>query len=514
MKTSLSLLALATAALAFAPDNWACAQQPPATPAVTPAAPVSFSFPSSGDAAFDAWRMSFAQRAVAAGRNPATVQQILAPLRPDPTIINQDQNQAEFVRPVWDYINRAVTPARISEGQARRRANAQLFTDIEKRFGVDADIIAGVWAVETNFGTFPLPYDAPQAIATLAADGRRRGQFETYLLALIEMVEKGFAGPNEMRSSWAGALGQPQFMPDIYLSTAVDWDGDGHKDIWTNTGDVLASIANYLAARGWRRGEPVYDEVYLPQDFDYALADGTARPVSEWLRLGARSTSGFTYSDPVQALNATLFLPAGARGPALLLFPNFAVIRTYNPSDRYAMTVSLLARGFEGGSGLVKPWPVEIGSLQRDQLMELQAGLNKLGFGAGNPDGMFGANTRRAVRGFQQSIGQPADGYPTPALLERVNQKVANIDRAAAQNSSPLLGRAGVRELQQALIKLKKLRGSADGEAGPATERAIEAFERSIRLEPTGRATQFILAEAKKAVSQLPAPRKAKKRRR
>ncbi|MDX2234128.1 MAG: lytic murein transglycosylase [Hyphomonadaceae bacterium] len=475
----------------------------------------AFTFAASGDPAFDAWRDGFAQRAVAAGRNPAVVQQLLGPLRPDPRIVTQDQNQAEFVRPVWDYITRAVTPQRIAEGVARRQANAQLFTDIERRFGVDADIIAGIWAVETNYGAFPLPHDAPQALATLAADGRRRGQFEGYLLALIEMVEKGYVGPNEMKSSWAGALGQPQFMPDIYLTTAVDWDGDGKRDIWNNTGDTLASIANYLAARGWRRNEPVYDEVYLPQDFDYALADGTARPVSQWVTLGARSTSGFPYMAPVMAMNAQLFLPAGAQGPALLLFPNFGVIRSYNPSDRYALTVSLLARGYEGGAGLVKPWPVEIGSLSRDQLLELQTALNKLGFNAGTPDGMFGAATRRAVRQFQQSVSLPADGYPTPALLDRVKGRTGAIDKAAAQNSSPSLRtEAGIRSLQQALIRLGRLKGRADGDVGPATRRAIEAFERGLDLEPTGRATQFILDEARKAASQVPAPRTTKKRRR
>ncbi len=475
----------------------------------------TFTFTSSGDAAFDAWRAGFAQRAVAAGRSPAVLQQMLGPLRPDPSIVTQDQNQAEFVRPVWDYINRAVTPAKIAEGVQRRQANAQLFTDVERRFGVDADIIAGIWAVETNYGTFPLPHDAPQALATLAADGRRRAQFEGYLLALMEMVEKGYVGPGEMKSSWAGALGQPQFMPDIYLSTSVDWDGDGKRDIWNNTGDTLASIANYLAARGWRRGEPVYDEVYLPQSFDYALADGTARPVSQWVALGARSTSGFGYMDQVMAMNAQLFLPAGAQGPALLLFPNFAVIRAYNPSDRYALIVSLLARAYEGGNGLVKPWPVEIGSLTRDQMLDLQGALNKLGFSSGTPDGMFGSATRRAVRQYQQSVGLPADGYPTPALLDRVKGRSAGIDRAAAQNASPSLRtQAGVRSLQQALIRIGKLRGRADGDVGPATRRAIEAFERSIDLEATGRATQFILDEARKAANSAPARRTTKKRRR
>jgi membrane-bound lytic murein transglycosylase B len=163
----------------------------------------------------------------------------------------------------------------------------------------------------------------------------------------------------------------------------------------------------------------------------------------------------------------------------------------------------------------VKPWPTEIGSLQRDELFELQTGLNKLGYSAGTPDGMFGNNTRAAVRRFQQAEGLPADGYPTPALLTRINSKITGIDRAAAQSSAATLRTAtSIRELQRALIRLNRLRGAADGEMGPATERAIESFERSLRLEPTGRATTFILAEARKAVSQLPPPRKAKKKRR
>jgi len=516
MKRSISLMAAAAATVAVFSAEACNAQTPAPAPVPAPApAQATLTFAPSGDAAFDAWRAGFAQRAVSAGRKPEVVQQMLANLRPDPSIVTQDENQAEFVRPVWDYINRAVTPSKIAEGVARRQANAPLFMDIERRFGVDADIIAGIWAVETNFGTFPLPHDAPQALATLAAEGRRRAQFEGYLLALMEMVEKGYVGPNEMKSSWAGALGQPQFMPDIYLTTAVDWDGDGKRDIWTNTGDTLASIANYLAARGWRRNEPVYDEVYLPQDFNYALADGASRPIQEWVALGARSTSGFSYSPQVLANTATLFLPAGAQGPALLLFPNFGVIRTYNPSDRYALIVSLLARGFEGGNGLVKSWPVEIGALTRDQMMELQTALNRLGFNAGTPDGKFGTGTRSAVRQYQQSVNLTADGYPTPALLDRIKGRTAGIDRAAAQQASPTLRtEAGIRSLQQALIRAGKLKGRADGDVGPATRRAIEALERSIHLEPTGRATQFILDEARKAANSVPARRTVKRRRR
>jgi len=512
------ILSAMLAGLAVGGSQPCQAQTAPTVP-VTPATPTAaassivLEFASSGDMAFDAWRGGFAQRAVAAGRSPAVVVRILSGLRPDPRIVTQDQNQAEFVRPVWDYINRAVTPQKIADGVARRQQYAQLFTDVERRFGVDADIIAAIWGVETSFGTFPLQYDAPLALATLAADGRRRQQFETYLIALMEMVERGFAGPDQLKSSWAGALGQPQFMPDVYLTTAVDWDGDGRKDIWTSQGDVFASIANYLASRGWKRGEPVYDEVMMPGDFDYALADGTSRPISQWVQLGIRSSSGYEYSAPIQAMSAQLYLPAGAKGPALLLFHNFSVIRTYNPSDRYAMIVSLLARGFEGGAGLQTPWPVQVGALQRNELLELQDALNKLGYGAGAPDGMFGNNTRAAVRRFQQAERLPADGYPTPALLTRVKSKVTAIDRAAAQSAASLLRtQTSIKEVQRGLIRLGRLRGSADGEVGPATRGAVESFERSLGLDPTGRVTTFILSEVRTAVSRLPAPRTAKKK--
>ncbi|MES1203831.1 MAG: lytic murein transglycosylase, partial [Pseudomonadota bacterium] len=205
-------------------------------------------------------------------------------------------NQAEFVRPPWEYVNGAVSPARVQAGLTKRAENAVLFGQIQERFGVDADIVAGIWGVETNFGAVVLRYDAADALATLAYDQRRRGRFESYLLSLMEMVERGYAGPSELKSSWAGALGQPQFMPDMVLSTAIDWDGDGRRDIWSNTGDVLASIANYLAKHGWKRAEPVFEEVRLPGNFDYALADNTPRPISEWQGRGVTRVGGTAWS--------------------------------------------------------------------------------------------------------------------------------------------------------------------------------------------------------------------------
>lgn len=461
-------------------------------------------FESSGDPGFDAWRSDFARRVIMAGRSPEVVRSVLSRAAPDPRVVQADQNQPEFVRPVWDYIDRAVTPRRITDGQAKRAENAALFSAIQAKYGVDADIIAGIWAIETNYGAAPLNYDAVNALATLAAEGRRRAQFEGYLVALIQMVERGYAGPTELKSSWAGALGQPQFMPDIYLQDAVDWDGDGKRDIWTNTGDALASIANYLARRGWSPGDPVFDEVRLPTRFDYALADGTMRSIAEWEGFGVTRLDGAPWSPATRALQAQLFLPAGAEGPALVLFQNFRSIRAYNPSDRYALAVSLLARGYAGRGGIVASWPRYQGALQRADMIELQQLLAAKGYDSGGADGMFGSNTRRAVRAYQQAEGLPADGWPTRALLDRIRgapaPAVVNPIEADRDAAADLRSKASIRELQGHLNRLGFAIGPPNGLVGPKTRAAIAAFERRMGLSPTGRATTFILQRARTAV--------------
>jgi membrane-bound lytic murein transglycosylase B len=482
----------------------AAAQAPPA-----PIAPLTFA--SSGDPAFDAWRADFAQRALAAGRQRAVVFSLLGGLTPDPRIITLDQNQAEFVRPVWDYIDRAVSARRIEDGRERIAALRAVFEAVQARFGVDYSVIAGIWAIETNFGAAALPHSAPRAIATLAAEGRRRETFERYMLSLIEMVEKGFAGPQEMASSWAGAMGQPQFMPDVYLQLAVDFDGDGRRDIWSNPGDIFASVANYLSAKGWVRDQPVFDEVRLPAGFDYALADGVQRPIEAWRQLGVQTVTGAAL--PIAVGIAQLYLPAGHQGPALLLYPNFGAIRAYNPSDRYALAVALLARGFKGEAGLRAPWPREIGALDRAQTLQLQEGLTALGYPTGGVDGMFGANTRRAVRAYQQAKALPADGYPTPALLARVTAEsrgeTAQGLAVDTHGASTLLMPDGLRQLQRAFNRAGYAAGAADGRIGPATRTAVRRLERRLGLPETGRPTDFILAEALKLPQAPPPPRRA-----
>jgi membrane-bound lytic murein transglycosylase B len=380
-------------------------------------------FASSGNEAFDTWRDDFARRAVGQGRDPVVLGRLLAGIAPDGRVIELDQRQPEFVSPVWDYVTNRVSANRVSAGLSLKSELGPTLEAVEARYGVDADIILGIWGLESNYGQARLDWTPQTALATLAYEGRRRAQFEGYLLALTEMVERGLADPAELRSSWAGAMGQPQFMPDVYLTTAVDWDGDGHRDIWNNRGDVAASIANYLRDRGWRAGEPVFEEVRLPATFDYTLADGTFRSVADWAERGVSRVETATWASSERGYQAQLFLPAGAQGPALLLYQNFAVIRRYNNSDRYALVVALLARAFEGRGGLVQAWPRHLGSLSRDEVLELQTLLNGLGYDAGPNDGLFGSSTRRAVRAFQAAQGAPADGFPTSALLIDVRRR-------------------------------------------------------------------------------------------
>ncbi|MBX3431535.1 MAG: lytic murein transglycosylase [Hyphomonadaceae bacterium] len=482
MARALILAAAVSLAIACGPSaGLAQSPQPPA-------------FETSGNQAFDEWRDQFARRAVQRGRDPAVIGRLLAGIAPDDRVIELDQRQPEFVSPVWDYVTNRVTDRRISDGRALKSEIQPTLDAIEQRYGVPQGIILGIWGLESNYGGADLNWNAQTALSTLAYEGRRREQFEGYLLALAEMVERGLASQGQLRSSWAGALGQPQFMPDVYLTTAVDWDGDGHRDIWTNRGDVAASIGNYLQDRGWRRDEPVFEEVRLPDHFDYALADGTMRPIADWSQRGVRRIDGVAWDQT--NLSAQLFLPAGANGPALMLYHNFGVIRRYNNSDRYALVVSLLARAFESRSGLVSDWPRSAGSLNRDQIVELQTLLNGLGFDSGNPDGLFGSGTRRAVRDYQTAQGLPADGFPTAALLTRVRQS-AGISQPEPPRVPHGLQRNGIRELQRLLNRMGYSAGTADGVIGSRTRDAIRAFERAQGMEIRGRATDVVLERAR-----------------
>jgi len=375
-------------------------------------------FGGSGDSTFDAWRQDFVQRQRAAGWSEAFLRQHLGALTPDPRVVALDSRQPEFSKPVGDYLRGSVSEDRVSIGRSKRAAAAWL-PGVEARYGVPAEILVAIWGMESAFGASQGGMDVVRSLATLAAEGRRRGWAEGQLLAALRMLRDGDAAPGTLKGSWAGAMGQTQFMPDTFLSTAVDGDGDGRRDIWSSSPDALASAANLLARAGWRSGESWAVEVTLPAGFDYSLSEGPRQRPADWQALGARRADARGFSQADAGSEAQLIVPAGHRGPAFLVFPNHFVIRKYNNSTSYALGVGMLADRIAGRGGVIAAWPAEqpLSSVQRTAA---QHALNRLGFAAGEPDGVVGINTRAAVRAYQRSRGLVADGYLDPDLVRRL----------------------------------------------------------------------------------------------
>ena len=384
--------------------------------------PPAFSFQPSGDANFDRWRTDFAARAQSAGRKTSSIRQVLDGLTPIEESVQAQSfdNQAEFVKPIWDYARSAVSPTRITNGQARLADNKAIFDALESSYATPREIVTAVWGMESSYGAIIGSVDAPRAIASQAAIGRRRDFNESELMAIMQLIEDGSATRDDFRrASWAGAVGQTQFMPSTFVSYGRDFDRDGRKDLWTNTGDALASAANYLTAMGWRKDQPWAVETRIPADFDYSLGDGRKHTVEAWKALGLTPATAPAFANS-DGLTAELFLPAGSYGPAFLLFDNFFVIKRYNNADAYALAIGLLADRLAGRPDLSRPWPTDITLLTQTQVKDLQTGLNVLGFSAGAVDGVIGRGTRGALQRFQKAKGLVADGFPTTDMLDKV----------------------------------------------------------------------------------------------
>ncbi|MEY4782142.1 MAG: hypothetical protein RIR41_77 [Pseudomonadota bacterium] len=406
-------------------------EAPPSSPAPPPTAGPggAFDFASSGNAQFDGWRAQFAAKASAAGRRTRDIQSVLDGLVPvEATAQAQSfDNQAEFVKPIWDYARTAVSPTRIVNGQAKLAQNAQIFDAIEASYSPPREIIAAVWGMETSYGGFIGTDDAPRVLASQAAVGRRKDFNETELMAIMRLIEDGSATRDQFRkASFAGALGQTQFMPSSIIAYGRDFDRDGKKDLWGNAGDALASAANYLTGYGWKKDQPWAVEAIIPEGFQYANGDGRKLTVAAWKAMGITPVIYGSFGS-ADALSAELFLPAGSYGPAFLLFDNFFVIKRYNNADSYALAIGLLADRLAGRPEMTRPWPTEIQMLTQQQARDLQAGLNKLGFSAGSVDGIIGRGTRAALQKFQTSKDLVADGFPTLQMLEQVQIAAAAI---------------------------------------------------------------------------------------
>ncbi|WP_300377316.1 lytic murein transglycosylase [Henriciella sp.] len=373
------------------------------------------------------WREDFSARARVEGRNPAVVFAILEGISPLPLYLSEDEDvaqtgvedQAEFAKAIWEYLRTAVTTARFETGQTKLAELAPVFDRLEQAYGVDREVIAAIWAMETNYGSYIGDYDAANTLSNMAVEGRRRSFAESQLIALMKIVENGYATRAQLGSGWAGAMGQTQFMPTTYLAYAQDYDGNGKADLWAYAPDALASAANYLSQSGYSLDQPWGTEVLAPANFDWSYADGNDRRLSTWKALGLSPIRGGGF-EPGDGAYAELWLPAGAQGPKYLLFKNFSVFKTYNRSNSYALAVGLLADGLRGEYGPVASWPTHVPRLTGSEVKTLQATLNQLGYDAGPVDGIVGSGTRGALQEFQKANGMTADGYVSKPALQAV----------------------------------------------------------------------------------------------
>jgi membrane-bound lytic murein transglycosylase B len=375
------------------------------------------------DAAFERFVAGFWPQAKKADITRATYDRAFAGITAhDPEVLEKANYQPEFVKTIGEYLATAVSDARVETGKEMLAAWKPWLDRIEARSGVQRQILVAIWGMESNFGKV---LDDPavvksviRSLATLACCDPKRGKFgRSQLIAAMKILQRGDVPANRFTGSWAGAMGHTQFIPTSYLAFSADADGDGKVDIWTNIPDALATAANLLVKNGWRKGETWGYEVVLPSGFNYARVDEKAgRPLADWQKMGVKRATGAGFPHPEQ--KAKLILPAGARGPAFLILPNFNVIKRYNNATSYALGVGLLSDRIVGAPPLGASWPADMRPLTGAQVEELQRLLAQKGYDPGDIDGKAGPGTRDAIRAYQADKGLPADGNPSTAILD------------------------------------------------------------------------------------------------
>jgi membrane-bound lytic murein transglycosylase B len=393
------------------------AQETPAAPAQEASAPAVVS--ADPQARFRTFLQDFRAEALAAGIPPELYDRATSNISLNTRVEQLNLSQPEFVRPVWTYLDNAVTEARVNRGRDLMGVNAELFARLQVTYGIPTEVVTAIWGMETGYGANLGSFNLFEALATLAYDGPRAAYGRRQLIAALKIALTEGRDPSTMTGSWAGAFGFTQFVPTTFLERAVDGDGDGKRDLWGSPADALASTANYLNRSGWKPGEGWGVEVQLPADFAYENADPEIRmPVAEWTAKGVRKLNGEPLSESAEP--AAIFLPAGARGPAFLVQENFYAILKYNFATSYALAVSVLSDRLKGASGVTGNWPRGEEMLSVRQRITLQEGLTTLGYDTGGVDGVLGRRTRAAIREFQKARGIPADGYATSSLLTRI----------------------------------------------------------------------------------------------
>lgn len=381
--------------------------------------PVAATQTASRNTRFQNWIGAFKRRAEDQGISRPVLERAFGEVRYDADVIRRDRSQSEFTKTIWDYLDSAASDTRIANGRKALEQNRAVLERIEQRYGVDKEIVVAIWGMETAYGGFRGSSHVIQSLATLAFDTRRGRFFEAQLIAALRILQSGDTTPQNMTGSWAGAMGHTQFMPTSYLEHAVDFTGDGRRDIWSDDpSDALASTAAYLAHFGWARGQPWGIEVTLPQDFDYTLAQReiTKRP-TDWARLGVLGVDGRPVPDHGPG---AILLPAGGHGAAFMVFGNFAVIERYNSADAYVIGVGHLADRIRGGDPIRAAWPRGDRALSLAERKELQRHLARAGFDTQKIDGKIGPLTIAAVRAYQVANGLLPDGYASLELLKRM----------------------------------------------------------------------------------------------
>ena len=371
------------------------------------------------NSAFQAWINSFRKRALAQGITTATFNRAFRGVEYDNDVIRRDRNQSEFTKTLQDYLSTAVSDTRVKNGKKALREQRRRLNQIEATYGVDKEVVVAVWGMESNYGNNRGNMDVIQSLATLAYDGRRGKFFEKQLIAALKILQSGDVPPRKMTGSWAGAMGHTQFIPTSYLAYAVDFTGDGKRDIWSdNPSDALASTAAYLKRFGWVKGQPWGVEVKLPRGFNYGLVGRSIKKSpAEWAKLGVTGVDGRAVPNYG---SGALLLPAGGNGPAFMVFKNFSVIERYNAADAYVIGVGHLSDRIKGGGEFQAKWPGGDRALTFRERKELQRRLTRAGFSTGGVDGKIGPKTLGAIRAYQSAKGLVPDGFASLSLLKHL----------------------------------------------------------------------------------------------
>jgi membrane-bound lytic murein transglycosylase B len=382
---------------------------------------VAQSLPTGGAESFPACMAALKRDAVASGISRPIVDQATAGIGWNARVIELDRAQPEFFQTFWRYFETRISDQRVQKGRELLTTHRDLLARVEAQYGVPARYLVSFWGMESNFGQFTGGFRVFESLATLACDPRRSDFFKAELFAAFRILAEGAIPPPKMLGSWAGAMGQTQFMPSTFMRYALDYDGDGKRDLWTSLPDIFGSSARYLSTIGWKREQEWGREVKLAAWFAWDQADlDVKKSAAEWRAAGVTEADGSPLRD--DGLRGSVVLPGGWRGPAFLVFDNFRVILAWNRSLSYAVAVGHLADRYAGKGPLVAVKPADDEPMPRDQVLDMQNRLVSLGYDVGNADGVVGAKTRVAAKAFQKRTGLPADGYPSQDLLRAVRQ--------------------------------------------------------------------------------------------